>query len=82
MDISEVYDKFIKEVENEEFNKLGEFIGYSTLSLAEVLEKKITYKQLKNIIEKVSKNEEINDIIDEKIEKELSKISEREVERQ
>lgn len=79
MDISEVYDKFIKEVENEEFNKLGEFIGYSVLSSAEISENNITYKQLKNIIEKVSRNKEINDKIDEKIEEELSKIIENEV---
>ncbi len=81
MDIAEVYDKFIKAVENEKFTKLGEAIGYSIFNLAEVLEKNITYKQLKNIIKTVSENEEINDIIDGKIQEELSKIPESEVER-
>lgn len=81
MDLDEVYDKFIKEVENEEFTKIGEAVGYSVLNLAEALDKNITYKQLKNIIETVSEDEEVNDIIDGKIQEELSKIRESEMER-
>lgn len=81
MDLDEIYDKFIKEVENEEFTKIGEAVGHSVLNLAEVLDKNITYKQFKNIIETVSEDEEINDIIDGKIQEELSKIRESEMER-
>lgn len=81
MDMSKVYDKFIKAVENEEFTKLGEAVGYSVFDLAEVAEKNISFKQLKSIISIVSENEEITDAIDSAIQEELDKIPESEKER-
>lgn len=81
MDISETYEKFIKAVENEEYTKLGETVGYSVLELAEVNQKHITFEQLKNIIYLVLEDDEILNMINDSIQEELSKIPESEVER-